>query len=36
MKPEVVKILEEIGGLEEAYEIDQSAFAHLNTSRELA
>tara|TARA_B100001093_G_C25905002_1_gene626169 strand:+ start:106 stop:216 length:111 start_codon:yes stop_codon:yes gene_type:complete len=36
MKPEVVKILEEIGGLEEAYEIDQSAFARLNTFRELA
>jgi hypothetical protein len=36
MKQEVVKVLEEMGGLEEAYEINQSAFAHLNTFHELA
>ena len=36
IKQEVVKILEEMGGLEEAYEINPSAFAHLNTFRELA
>ncbi len=36
MRQEVAKILEEMGGLEEAYEIDQSAFAQLDTFRELA
>ena len=36
MRQEIAKILEEMGGLEEAYEIDQSAFAQLDTFRELA
>ncbi len=36
MRQEVAKILEEMGGLEEAYEIDPSAFAQLDTFRELA
>ena len=36
MRQEVERILEEIGGLEEAYKIDQSAFAQLDTFRELA
>tara|TARA_B100000575_G_scaffold102912_1_gene82028 strand:+ start:2485 stop:2796 length:312 start_codon:yes stop_codon:yes gene_type:complete len=36
MRQKVTKILEEMGGLEEAYEIDHSTFAQLNTFRELA
>ena len=36
MRQEVAKILEEIGGLGEACKIDQSAFAQLDTFRELA
>lgn len=36
MRQEVGKIIEDMGGLQEAYEIDQSAFAHLDTFRELA
>ena len=36
MRQEVAKILEEMVGLEEAYEIDESAFAQLDTFHELA
>ena len=36
MRQEIAKILEEMESLEEAYEIDQSAFAQLDTFRELA
>ena len=36
MRQEVERILEEIGGLEQAYRIDPSAFAQLDTFRELA
>ena len=36
MRQEIAKILEEMGDLEEAYEIDQSAFAQLDTFRGLA
>ena len=36
MRQEVERILEEIGGLEQAYKIDSSAFAQLDTFRELA
>ena len=36
MRQEVERILKEIGGLEQAYKIDPSAFAQLDTFRELA
>ena len=36
MRQEVERILEEIGGLEQAYKIDPSAFAQLDTFRDLA
>ena len=36
MRQEVERILEEIRGLEQAYKIDPSAFAQLNTFRKLA
>ena len=35
MRAEVEKILDEGGGLEDAYRIDQSAYAHLDTFFEL-
>ena len=36
MRQEVERILKEIRGLEQAYKIDPSAFAQLDTFRELA
>ncbi len=36
MRAEIAKIIEQGGDLQDAYQIDQSAYAHLNTFNELA
>jgi glyoxylase-like metal-dependent hydrolase (beta-lactamase superfamily II)/rhodanese-related sulfurtransferase len=36
MRSEIGQIIENMGGLQEAYNIDQSAYAHLDTFRELS